>query len=70
MSLYWIFVFVNICIVVLFVISDANINWLFVIIKQHPPRAPSKEDDIVQEPEEHGANVEVQVNDHDMEEDG
>ena len=28
-----------------------------------------EEDDIVQVPEEHGENVQVQVNDHDMEED-
>ena len=42
---------------------------MFVIIKQWPPRALYKEDNIVQNPKEHGENVEVQVNDHDTKED-
>ena len=48
---------------------DTNINWLFVIIKQRPTRALYEEDDVIQVPEEHGANVEAQINDHDMEKD-
>ena len=39
-----------------------------VIIKQWPPRALYKEVDVIQAPEEHGGNVEVQSNDHYMEE--
>jgi hypothetical protein len=41
---------------------------LFVIIKERPPRGLHEEDEIIQAPEEHGTNIEVQVNDF-MEED-
>lgn len=41
---------------------------MFVIIKERPPRGLHEEDEIIQAPEEHGTNIEVQVNDF-MEED-
>jgi len=64
LSLFSYIIFLNICIVLIFFIY-INTTSLFVIIKEQRPRELHMEEDVVVQvhAQEHGANIEDQVND-------